>query len=78
MAGITGRIISNPFAAEVIAAISSKPAIDVVKHVNDQNAGDRGACTSDKLGPGHAQSARCEPHRRRRSVASGPSASRAC
>jgi predicted TIM-barrel fold metal-dependent hydrolase len=37
-AGITGRIISNPFAAEVIAAISSKPAIDVVKHVNDQNA----------------------------------------
>ena len=37
-AGITGRIISNPFAAEVIAAISSKPAIDVVKYVNDQNA----------------------------------------
>ncbi len=37
-AGITGRIVSNPFAAEVIAAISSKPAIDVVKHVNDQNA----------------------------------------
>src|SRR4051812_29883466 len=34
-AGITGRIISNPFAAEVIAAIASKPAIDVVKHVND-------------------------------------------
>jgi predicted TIM-barrel fold metal-dependent hydrolase len=37
-AGITGRIISNPFAAEVMAAIASKPAIDVVKHVNDQNA----------------------------------------
>src|SRR3979490_1406810 len=37
-AGITGRIISNPFAAEVIAAISSKPAIDVVKYVNHQNA----------------------------------------
>jgi hypothetical protein len=37
-AGITGRIISNPFAAEVIASISSKPAIDVVKYVNDQNA----------------------------------------
>lgn len=36
--GITRRIISNPFAAEVIAAVSSKPAIDVVKHVNDQNA----------------------------------------
>ena len=37
-AGITGRILSTPFAAEVIASISSKPAIDVVKHVNDQNA----------------------------------------
>jgi predicted TIM-barrel fold metal-dependent hydrolase len=37
-AGITSRVISNPFAAEVIASISSKPAIDVVKHVNDQNA----------------------------------------
>jgi predicted TIM-barrel fold metal-dependent hydrolase len=37
-AGITGRIISNPFAAEVMAAVSRKPAIDVVKHVNDQNA----------------------------------------
>ena len=37
-AGITGRIISNPFAAEVMTAISSKPAIDVVKHVNDQTA----------------------------------------
>ena len=34
----TSRVISNPFAAEVIASISSKPAIDVVKHVNDQNA----------------------------------------
>lgn len=37
-AGITGRIISNPFAAEVITAITTKPAIDVVKHVNDQVA----------------------------------------
>ena len=37
-AGITGRIISNPFAAEVMAAVSKKPALDVVKHVNDQNA----------------------------------------
>jgi len=27
-AGITGRIISNPFAAEVITAISRKPARD--------------------------------------------------
>jgi predicted TIM-barrel fold metal-dependent hydrolase len=37
-AGITGRIISNPFPAEVISAISQRPAIDVVKHVNDQTA----------------------------------------
>src|SRR6516165_7392783 len=37
-AGISGRIISNPFAAEVITAISRKPAIDVVKHVNGQTA----------------------------------------
>ena len=38
-AGITGRIISNPFPAEVITAISRQPAIDVVRHVNDQTAG---------------------------------------
>jgi len=37
-AEITGRIISNPFAAEVITAISRKPAIDVVKFINDQTA----------------------------------------
>src|SRR6201991_5282564 len=37
-AGITGRIISNPFAAEVITAITTKPAIDVVRHINDQVA----------------------------------------
>ncbi len=37
-AGVTSRIISNPFAAEVMSAISRKPAIDVVRHVNDQNA----------------------------------------
>jgi predicted TIM-barrel fold metal-dependent hydrolase len=38
-AGVTGRIVSNPFAAEVISAISKSPAIDVVKHVNEQTAG---------------------------------------
>ena len=37
-AGITGRVISNPFAAEAISAITQRPAIDVVKHVNDQVA----------------------------------------
>src|SRR5690349_23364737 len=37
-AGITGRIISNPFAAEVMSAISKRSALDVVKHVNDEIA----------------------------------------
>src|SRR5205823_3868380 len=37
-AGITGRIISTPFTAEVITALTSKPAIAVVKYVNDQVA----------------------------------------
>jgi predicted TIM-barrel fold metal-dependent hydrolase len=37
-AGITGRIISTPFTAEVISAISTRPALDVVKYVNDQIA----------------------------------------
>jgi aminocarboxymuconate-semialdehyde decarboxylase len=37
-AGITVRLISNPFAAEVMTAVSSKPAIDIVKYLNDQNA----------------------------------------
>src|SRR5437867_2858498 len=34
-AGITGRIISTPFAAEVMAAVSKSPAIDICKAVND-------------------------------------------
>jgi len=37
-AGITVRLISNPFAAEVMTAVSSRPAIDIVKYLNDQNA----------------------------------------
>ncbi len=37
-AGITGRLISSPFAAEVITALSDKPAIDIVKYGNDQIA----------------------------------------
>ncbi|MGD0025890.1 MAG: amidohydrolase family protein, partial [Xanthobacteraceae bacterium] len=37
-AGITGRMMSIPFAAEVITAISATPAIDIVRHVNDQVA----------------------------------------
>jgi len=38
-AGITGRIISNPLAAEAISWASKSPAIDIVKSVNDQIAG---------------------------------------
>jgi len=37
-AGITRRLMSNPFGAEVLVGISKKPAIDVVKHGNDQIA----------------------------------------
>jgi predicted TIM-barrel fold metal-dependent hydrolase len=37
-AGITGRIINNSFATEVMTALSTKQAIEVVKYVNDRNA----------------------------------------
>jgi aminocarboxymuconate-semialdehyde decarboxylase len=37
-AGITGRMMSSPFAAEIITAETNKPAIDVVKYGNDQIA----------------------------------------
>jgi aminocarboxymuconate-semialdehyde decarboxylase len=37
-AGITGRLMSTPFTAEIISAITAKPAIDVVRHGNDQIA----------------------------------------
>jgi aminocarboxymuconate-semialdehyde decarboxylase len=37
-AGITGRIISTPFAAEGISWASKTPSVDIVKSVNDQIA----------------------------------------
>lgn len=37
-AGITRRLMSNPFSAEAFTTISSKPALDVVKYCNDQVA----------------------------------------
>src|SRR5262249_12249724 len=37
-AGITGRIISTPFAAEVMTAVSKSPAIEIVRSINDQIA----------------------------------------
>jgi predicted TIM-barrel fold metal-dependent hydrolase len=35
-AGITRRLMSNPFAAEVLTQVSKKPAIDCVKLTNDE------------------------------------------
>jgi len=66
-AGITVRLISNPFAAEVMSAVSSKPAIDIVKYLNDQNAaivarapGDFGLGTLNPLDAGQiAEGERC-------------------
>jgi hypothetical protein len=66
-AGVTGRIISNPFAAEVMAAVSKKPAIDVVKHVNDQNAAIV-ARSPKNFGLGTLKPARCEPRCRGRAL----------
>src|SRR5215475_14658139 len=37
-AGISGRIMSTPFTAEIVTAETDKPALDVVKHGNDQIA----------------------------------------
>jgi len=37
-AGVTGRIITTPFAAEMMTAVSKAPAIDIVKAINDQIA----------------------------------------
>jgi predicted TIM-barrel fold metal-dependent hydrolase len=34
-AGVTGRIISTPFTAEVMTAVSKSPALDIVKAIND-------------------------------------------
>jgi len=37
-AGITKRLMSSPFAAEMLSALTSKPSLDVVKQVNDATA----------------------------------------
>jgi aminocarboxymuconate-semialdehyde decarboxylase len=34
-AGITGRLMSTPFTAEIVTAHTKRPAIDVIKHGND-------------------------------------------
>jgi aminocarboxymuconate-semialdehyde decarboxylase len=66
-AGITGRIISNPFAAEVASAVSRSSALDVVRHFNDQTAallaqanGNWGLGTINPLDASHiAEGERC-------------------
>ena len=60
-AGITGRIISTPFAAEVMAAVSKSPSLDICKAVNDGIAGIV-ARAPRQLGHGHAQPAGCKSH----------------
>jgi len=37
-AGVTGRLMSTPFTAEIVTAESTKPALDIVRHGNDQIA----------------------------------------
>src|SRR3982074_3072836 len=37
-AGITGRLMSNPFPAETMPALAPAPALAMVRHVNDQIA----------------------------------------
>jgi aminocarboxymuconate-semialdehyde decarboxylase len=37
-AGLTGRLMSTPFTAEIVTAETRKPALDVVKYGNDQIA----------------------------------------
>ena len=66
-AGITGRIISNPFAAEVASAVSRSSALDVVRYFNDQTAallaqakGNWGLGTINPLDASHvAEGERC-------------------
>jgi len=47
-AGVTGRIISNPFAS----AVSRRPALDVAKHINDQVAAVVGRAPKSNWGLG--------------------------
>ena len=75
-AGITGRIIGDSFAAEVMTAVSTKPAIDVVKSVNDRNAE---SWRARRATGGSARSTRSMPATSPKANAvSARSASRAC
>ena len=66
-AGVTHRLISNSFGAETMSAISSAPALDIVKAVNDQVAAlvarartNWGLGTINPLDPSHiAEGERC-------------------
>jgi len=64
-AGITLRLMSNPFPAEVLSEISKKPSIDVCRYCNDEiaetvgksPADTRGLGTVNPLEPGHVKEA---------------------
>jgi aminocarboxymuconate-semialdehyde decarboxylase len=66
-AGVTGRILSTPFTAEVMTAVSKSPALDIVKAINDGIAGivarapgNWGLGTLNPLDAGHvAEGERC-------------------
>jgi predicted TIM-barrel fold metal-dependent hydrolase len=66
-AGVTGRIITTPFTAEVMTTISKSPSLDIVKAINDGIAGivarspkNWGLGTLNPLDPGHiAEGERC-------------------
>ena len=51
-AGITYRLMSNPFSAEVLTEISKKPSIDVCKFCNDEIAETVGTAPNDTSGLG--------------------------
>jgi predicted TIM-barrel fold metal-dependent hydrolase len=38
-AGLTGRLMSSPFAAEIVSALTTRPSLDVVRFGNEQIAG---------------------------------------
>ena len=67
-AGVTGRIISTPFAAEVMAAISKSPSLDICKATSTTASpaivarapGNWGMGTLNPLDRGHiAEAERC-------------------
>src|SRR4026209_261097 len=72
-AGITGRIISTPFAAEVMAAVSKSPSLDICKAINDGIAGIVSRVPGNwGMGTLTPLATRQKPHRRGRTLLQGP------